>query len=66
LEVSVPFAHRKTVAELAAGVSSQCSPRAVDAGGVTTYGTSVAETWPRMPILVDKILKAQWPFPPRC
>ena len=34
--------------------------------GVITYGTSVADTGPRMPILVDKILKAQWPFPPRC
>jgi len=35
-------------------------------GGVITYGISVADTWPQMPILVDKILRAQWAFPPRC
>jgi len=32
-----------------------------DAGGVITYGTSVADTWPRMPIIADKILKGAKP-----
>jgi putative ABC transport system substrate-binding protein len=32
-----------------------------DAGGVITYGTSVGDTWPRMPVLADKILKGAKP-----
>jgi len=63
LEVPVPFRHRKAVAELAA---SRSLPTIFpggqsDAGGVITYGTSVTDTWPRMPILVDKILKGAKP-----
>jgi putative ABC transport system substrate-binding protein len=63
LEVPVPFAHRKTVAELAAArrLPTMFPGGQSDAGGVLTYGTSVAETWPRMPILVDTILKGTKP-----
>jgi putative ABC transport system substrate-binding protein len=59
LEVPVPFAHRKKVAELASArlLPSIFPGGQADAGGMITYGTSVAETWPRLPILVDKILK---------
>ena len=32
-----------------------------DAGGVITYGTSVADTWRRLPATVDKILKGANP-----
>ena len=32
-----------------------------DAGGVITYGTSVAETWRRLPAMVDRILKGTKP-----
>src|SRR5262245_56752370 len=59
LEVPVPFAHRKKVAELAAGrrLPAIFPGGQSDAGGLIAYGTSVAETWPRMPVLVDKVLK---------
>jgi hypothetical protein len=59
LEVPVPFAHRKKVAELAAArrLPAVFPGGQSGAGGLIAYGTSVAETWPRMPVLFDKILK---------
>ena len=63
LEVPVPFRHRKAVAELATErrLPTVFPGGQSDAGGVITYGTSVADTWPRMPIIVDKILKGAKP-----
>jgi putative tryptophan/tyrosine transport system substrate-binding protein len=63
LEVPVPFAHRKRIAELATArrLPSMFPGGHADAGGVITYGTSVADTWPRMPIIADKILKGAKP-----
>lgn len=55
--------NRKAVAELAA---ARRPPTVFpggqsDAGGVITCGTSVVDTWPRMPVLADKILKGAKP-----
>jgi putative ABC transport system substrate-binding protein len=63
LEVPVPLAHRKRIAELAAArrLPSMFPGGQADAGGVITYGTSVGDTWPRMPVLADKILKGAKP-----
>lgn len=59
LEVPIPFNNRKAVAELAAALRLPTifPGGQSDAGGLITYGTSVADTWPRMPIIADKILK---------
>ena len=63
LEVPVPFNHRKAVAELATArrLPAIFPGGQSDAGGVITFGTSVADTWPRMPIIVDRILKGADP-----
>lgn len=63
LEVPVPFRHRKAVAELAAArrLPTIFTGAQSDAGGVITYGTSVTDTWPRMSVLVDRILKGAKP-----
>jgi len=63
LEVPVALLHRKRIAELAAArrLPSVFPGGTADAGGLLTYGTSVADTWPRMPVLVDTILKGANP-----
>jgi putative ABC transport system substrate-binding protein len=63
LEVPVPFAHRKQVADLAAArrLPTIFPGGQSDAGGVIAYGTSVADTWPRMSIVADRILKGARP-----
>jgi putative ABC transport system substrate-binding protein len=63
LEVPMPFRDGKTVADLA---TARRLPTIFPGGqsgfgGLITYGTTVTDTWPRMPILVDKILKGAKP-----
>ena len=63
LEVPVPFSHRRAVAELAAArhLPTIFPGGQSDAGGVIAYGTSVTDTWPRMPIIADKIFRGATP-----
>jgi putative tryptophan/tyrosine transport system substrate-binding protein len=52
LEVPVPIAHRKRVAELAAarGLPTIFPGSLADGGGLITYGTNVFDALPRLPI----------------
>jgi putative ABC transport system substrate-binding protein len=64
LEVPVPIAHRTRVAKLA---PARCLPTIFpgssgDAGGLITYGTSVSDGLPRLPMIADKALRG--PKPP--
>lgn len=63
LEVPMPLRDGKTVAELATArrLPTIFPGGQSTTGGLIAYGTSVAQTWPRMPILVDKILKGAKP-----
>ena len=63
LEVPMPLRDGKTVAELAAArrLPTIFPGGQSGTGGLIAYGTSVADTWPRMPIIVDKILKGAKP-----
>lgn len=63
LEVPMPLRDGKTVAELAAArrLPTIFPGGQSGTGGLIAYGTSVADTWPRMPILVDRILKGAKP-----
>jgi len=63
LEVPVTLAHRKRIGELAAAqrLPSMFSAGSADAGGVLSYGTTVEDTWPRVPVYVDRILKGAKP-----
>jgi len=59
LEVPMPLRDGKTVAELAGArrLPTIFPGGQSGTGGLITYGTSVADTWPRMPVLADKILR---------
>ncbi len=63
LEVPMPLRDGKTVAELATArrLPTIFPGGQSGTGGLIAYGTSVADTWPRMPILVDRILKGTKP-----
>ena len=63
LEVPMPFRDGKIVADLATArrLPTVFPGGQSGIGGLITYGTTVADTWPRMPILVDKILKGATP-----
>jgi putative ABC transport system substrate-binding protein len=63
LEVPAPMAHRKRVAELAtARRLPTIFPGSVpEAGSLITYGTSVFDGVPRLPIVADKVLKGANP-----
>ncbi|WP_177142964.1 ABC transporter substrate-binding protein [Variovorax sp. YR216] len=63
LEVPVGMVHRKRIAELAASrrLPTLFSAGSADAGGVLSYGTKVDDTWPRVPVYVDRILKGAKP-----
>ncbi|WP_454656224.1 ABC transporter substrate-binding protein [Bosea beijingensis] len=63
LEVPIPLAARKQIAELAARhrLPSMFPGGQSDAGGVITYGTSVADTWRQFAGISDKILKGEKP-----
>lgn len=63
LEVPVTLAHGKRIAERA---TAQRLPTMFPGGqksadGVIAYGTTVADTWPRMPVIADRILKGARP-----
>jgi putative ABC transport system substrate-binding protein len=59
LEVPMPFRDGKLVADLATArrLPTLFPGGQSGVGGLITYGTTVTDTWPRMPILVDRILK---------
>ncbi|MBC8752639.1 MULTISPECIES: ABC transporter substrate-binding protein [Paraburkholderia] len=63
LEVPAPFRDRKRVAELAAAhrIPTMFWGGASDAGGLMACGTSFTNTYPRVPIYVDRILKGAKP-----
>lgn len=63
LEVPMPLRDGKTVAELAAArrLPTIFPGGQSGTGGLIAYGTSVTDTWPRLPILADKILKGAKP-----
>jgi putative ABC transport system substrate-binding protein len=63
LEVPVPLTARKQVAELAIKnrLPAMFPGGQADAGGVITYGTSVAETWRRFAAFADKIFRGTKP-----
>jgi putative ABC transport system substrate-binding protein len=63
LEVPVPIAHRKRVAELAAArrLPTIFPGSLGDAGGLITCGTSVFDGLPRLPIIADKVLRGAKP-----
>jgi len=63
LEVPVTLVHGKLIAERA---TAQRLPTMFPGGqksadGVIAYGTTVADTWPRLPIIADRILKGARP-----
>lgn len=63
LEVPSVFAIPKTVAELATArrIPTMLWGGQGDAGGLLSYGTSYTETYPRVPVYVDRILKGAKP-----
>jgi putative tryptophan/tyrosine transport system substrate-binding protein len=63
LEVPAPFSHRERIAELAAArrIPTMFWGGASRAGGLMSYGTSFTDTYPRMPVFVDKVLKGAKP-----
>lgn len=63
LEVPMPLRDGKTVAELAAArrLPTVFPGGQSSSGGLIAYGTTITDTWPRMPVLVDKILKGSMP-----
>lgn len=58
LEVPLVLVHRVRIARAAAArrMPSMFPGGTRDAGGVITYGTSVADTWRRIPAIVARIL----------
>lgn len=63
LEVPVPFGHRARIAEMAAArrLPTMFWGGASTAGGLMAFGTTFADAYPRMPIVIDKILKGAQP-----
>ena len=63
LEVPVTLNHRKQIAEMATAqkLPSMCPAAYADAGGLISFGTSVLDTWPGVPVYVDKILRGAKP-----
>lgn len=63
LEVPMPLRDGKLVADLATArhLPTVFPGGQSGTGGLITYGTTVTDTWPRMPSLVDKILKGAKP-----
>ena len=59
LEVPVVLAHRERIARLASThrIVSLFPGGTSDAGAVLTFGTTVADTWTRMPAIADRIVK---------
>jgi hypothetical protein len=60
LETPVALSHGKQIAELATThrLLTMWAPRHVAAGGVLGFGTRLNEAYQRIPLIVEKILKA--------
>ena len=63
LEVPVPFVNRKRIADLAIKnkLPAMFPGGQADANGLVTYGTSVADTWRRLPSIAEKIFRGASP-----
>ena len=63
LETPIPLVHMRTIAETAAKrrLPTMLPGGQAAAGGLIVYGTSVADTWPRLPAIADRILKGANP-----
>jgi putative tryptophan/tyrosine transport system substrate-binding protein len=63
MEVPVAILNRGRIAELATArrIPTMFWGGAADAGVLMSYGTTIADTYPRMPLVVDKILKGAKP-----
>ncbi|WP_158513870.1 ABC transporter substrate-binding protein [Ramlibacter tataouinensis] len=63
LEVPVVLFHRERIARLASShrMVSLFPGGTSDAGGVLTFGTTVMDTWKRMPAIADRIVKGTPP-----
>ena len=63
LETPVPFAHQKKIGDLAIAkpLPAMFPGGQADAGGLLTYGTSVADAWPPISVQADKIFKGTKP-----
>ncbi|CAN7145210.1 ABC transporter substrate-binding protein [Cupriavidus necator] len=63
LEVPAPLAERKRIATLATSrrLPTMFWGGADDSGGLLSYGTSVAKNFPRLPVIIDRILKGAKP-----
>jgi putative tryptophan/tyrosine transport system substrate-binding protein len=63
LEVPMPLRDGKIVADLAMArrIPSIFPGGQSGTGGLIAYGTSVLDTWPRMPVIADKIFKGSSP-----
>lgn len=63
LEVPVPFANRKRIAEMAAArrIPTMFWGGASTAGGMMSYGTSFSDGYPLMPTVIDRVLKGAKP-----
>jgi putative ABC transport system substrate-binding protein len=63
LEVPVTLNHRKRIAELATTQKlPSMNPAAyADSDGLISFGTNVVDTWPAVPVFIDKILKGAKP-----
>jgi putative ABC transport system substrate-binding protein len=63
LEVPVALFHRERIARLASShrMVSLFPGGTSDAGGVLTFGTTVLDTWKRMPAIADRIVKGTPP-----
>ena len=63
LEVPVPFGNRTRIAAMAAArrIPTMFWGGAATAGGMMAFGTTFSDGYPRMPIVVDKVLKGANP-----
>ena len=65
LDAPVPIIHQKRIADLAAKHRLPTmflgGRRMSSAGGLIAYGTGLLDTFPRIPVYVDKILKGAKP-----
>ena len=63
LEVPVPFGNRMRIAAMAAArrIPTMFWGGASTAGGMMSFGTTFSDGYPRMPIVIDKVLKGANP-----
>jgi len=63
MEVPVPFGNRKRIAEIAAarGMPTMFWGGASTVGGMMSFGTSFADGYPLMPVVIDRVLRGANP-----